>query len=196
MQRKLKGMSVATELAPLRLTEDDGVPVSLGEFWAERPVVLLFVRHFGCVFCREQVNLLKKYIPEIRARGAEMVIVGSGDEASAAAFREDLALDVPILVDPDLVSYRTAGLRRDLRAALSPKRVRNAWRAFKDGYRQRPVQGDPWQQGGVFVIAAGGEDILFAHVSDVPGDHPDPLAVLEAVPRRRQYDDEQHQAAE
>lgn len=188
-------MSVATDLGPLRLTEDDGVPVSLGEFWAGRPVVVVFVRHFGCVFCREQVNQLKKYVPEIRARGAEMVIVGSGNEASAGAFREDLALDVPILVDPDLVSYRTAGLRRDLRAALSPKRVRNAWRAFKDGYRPRPLQGDPWQQGGVFVIGAGG-DVLFSHVSEVPGDHPDPLAVLEAVPRARYDADAHEQAAE
>ncbi len=196
MHSKLIGMSVATDLGPLRLTEDDGVPVSLGAFWAERPVVLVFVRHFGCVFCREQVNQLKKYVPEIRARGAEMVIVGSGDEASAAVFRENLALDVPILVDPDLVSYRTAGLRRDLLAALSPKRVRNAWRAFKDGYRPRRLQGDPLQQGGVFVIGAGGEDVLFAHASEVPGDHPDPLAVLGAVPRARYNADAHEQAAE
>lgn len=189
-------MSVATDLAPLRLTEDDGVPVSMGEFWAERAVVLVFVRHFGCVFCREQVNQLKKHVPEIRARGAEMLIVGSGNETFAAAFREDLALDVPILVDPDLVAYRTAGLRRDIRAALSPKVVPNAWRAFKDGYRSRTVQGDPWQQGGVFVIGRGGEDVLFSYVSEVGGDHPDPLAVLGAVPRAKDYSEEQEQAAE
>lgn len=177
-------MSVATDLAQFVLNDDDGVPVRLGELWAERPVVLAFVRHFGCILCREQVNQLKKYVPEMRARGAELVVVGSGAEPFAKAFREDLALDVPILVDPKLASYRAAGLRRDLGATLSLEAAKNAWRAFKSGYRQRSVQGDPWQQGGVFVIAPG-DRVLFSYVSKVTGDHPDPADVLDAIPQSR-----------
>lgn len=174
-------MSVATDLAQFVLADDDGVPVRLGDFWADRPVVLAFVRHFGCMMCREQVNQLKKLVPAIHDRGAELVIVGSGTDRFAKMFREDLALEVPIVVDPSLASYKAAGLRRDLGATLSLGLVKNAWRAFKNGYRQRSLQGDPWQQGGVFVIAPG-DQVLFSYVSEVGGDHPDPAAVLDAVP--------------
>lgn len=174
-------MSVVNDLAQLSLPDDDGVPIRLRDLWSERPVVLVFVRHFGCVFCREQVNQLKKHLPEIRSRGAELVVIGNGDERYARAFREDLALDVPILIDHDLAAYRAAGLRRDIGATLSMQVVKNAWRALKSGYRQREVQGDPWQQGGVLVIAPG-DRLLFSHVSRVAGDHPKPGAVLAAVP--------------
>jgi hypothetical protein len=38
---------LATRLAPLELVSDGGERVRLGSLWAERPVVLVFVRHFG-----------------------------------------------------------------------------------------------------------------------------------------------------
>lgn len=40
-------MSVASALAPLTALDEHGVPVALGTFWADRPVVVGFVRHFG-----------------------------------------------------------------------------------------------------------------------------------------------------
>ena len=40
-------MSVAQELADLVVQDPDGKDVRLGSLWAERPVVLVFVRHFG-----------------------------------------------------------------------------------------------------------------------------------------------------
>ena len=40
-------MTVAQQLAPLSLKSltEDAVP--LGSFWADKPVVLVFLRHFG-----------------------------------------------------------------------------------------------------------------------------------------------------
>jgi len=34
-------------LADIRLPEAGGEPRRLGDLWAERPVVLVFLRHFG-----------------------------------------------------------------------------------------------------------------------------------------------------
>lgn len=34
-------------LADLELPDSTGVPQRLGRFWAERPVILVFLRHFG-----------------------------------------------------------------------------------------------------------------------------------------------------
>jgi hypothetical protein len=35
------------ELADLELPDSTGAPRRLGDFWAERPVILVFLRHFG-----------------------------------------------------------------------------------------------------------------------------------------------------
>lgn len=40
-------MSVARKLEDLTVTDPDEKPVRLGDAWAERPVVLAFIRHFG-----------------------------------------------------------------------------------------------------------------------------------------------------
>ncbi|MFN7132699.1 MAG: hypothetical protein ACK4N5_11505 [Myxococcales bacterium] len=36
-----------SELADLRLPDSHGREVRLGELWAERPVVLVWLRHYG-----------------------------------------------------------------------------------------------------------------------------------------------------
>ena len=40
-------MRTATRLSGISLTDLEGRRVRLGSLWAERPVVLAFVRHFG-----------------------------------------------------------------------------------------------------------------------------------------------------
>ena len=78
---------------------------------------------------------MRDQIDEIRARGAELVIVGNGALNFAAAFREDFDLDCPLLIDPELRAYRAAGLRRGRVEVLSPRLPFNAMRALRDGSR-------------------------------------------------------------
>jgi NAD(P)-dependent dehydrogenase (short-subunit alcohol dehydrogenase family) len=123
---------------------------------------------------------LRDRIEDIRARGAELVIVGNGARNFAAAFREDFALDCPILVDPELRAYRAAGLRRGRVELLSPRLPLNALRAIRSGSRQTGVEGDPWQLGGVFVIRPGGVE-TYRYVSREAGDHPPVEEILAAL---------------
>ncbi len=123
---------------------------------------------------------MREQIDEIRARGAELVIVGNGAANFAAAFREDFELDCPLLVDPELRAYRAAGLRRGRVELLSPRLPLNAIRALRSGSRQTGVQGDPWQLGGVFVIRAGGE-LMYQYVSREAGDHAPVSEILVAL---------------
>jgi NAD(P)-dependent dehydrogenase (short-subunit alcohol dehydrogenase family) len=133
------------------------------------------------MFCREQVAQLRDAQDEIRERGAELVIVGNGATHFAKAFREDFALDGPLIIDPELRAYRAAGLRRGRVEALSPRVPWNALRALRNGARQHAVQGDPWQLGGVFVIRPDGA-LAFQHRSREAGDHPPVAEVLAALP--------------
>ena len=116
----------------------------------------------------------------IRARGAELVIVGNGAPNFAEAFREDFGLDCPLLVDPELRAYRAAGLRRGRVELLSPRVPLNALRALRAGSRQTSVEGDPWQLGGVFVLRPGGE-LTYQYVSGEAGDHPPVEEILAAL---------------
>jgi hypothetical protein len=123
-------------------------------------------------------------LEEIRRRGAELVIVGNGTPAQAADFRTAQHIDNPLFVDPDLHAYAAAGLQRGLRTALNLRTVGHGLRALRAGQRQGATQGDPWQQGGTFVITPA-DRVLFAHVSQEAGDHADPAAVLAALPAGR-----------
>ena len=121
----------------------------------------------------------------IEARGASIAFVGNGGRRFARAFVEELGLDVPVYVDPGLRAYEALGLRRGVVAALaSPSVLAHAARAMRAGFRQKGVQGDPWQLGGVFVVAPGGE-LRYAYASEAAGDHPPLDAVLATLGPKR-----------
>ena len=123
---------------------------------------------------------MRDVLPEIHARGAELVVVGNGGPAHAAAFRDEQKLTFPLLVDQERRAYAAAGLRRDVASLLRPATWRNALRARRAGFRQVGVQGDALQLGGVFVLHPDGR-VPFTYVSSAPGDHPDPSAILAAL---------------
>lgn len=135
---------------------------------------------------------MRDHLHEIRARGADLVIVGNGAPSFAAAFRQDFRLDVPgvvLLTDPDLVAYRAAGMRRGRVELLSPRVPLNAIRAYRSGARQGSIQGDPWQLGGVLVIRPGG-DLTYRYVSSEAGDRPPLGPVLAALEEGATYSGE------
>lgn len=123
---------------------------------------------------------MRHALPEIRAAGAELAVVGNGTVAHLRWFLEDQAPDFPTYTDPTLVVYREAGMRRDARAYLDLRAVKSVLRAKRAGFTQPGVKGDPWQQGGVLVILPGGE-VAYRHVSEYLGDHPPPAEVLAAL---------------
>ena len=43
----MTSFGVARRLSPIELRDWQGVKQRLGDFWEERPVVLVFIRHFG-----------------------------------------------------------------------------------------------------------------------------------------------------
>ena len=167
-------------LAQITLPDVEGTEHKLGDLWSEHPVVFCFVRHFGCIFCRAQASELDARADEIESRGGRLIIIGNGAAHFASAFAEDLKIRSTILIDEDRRSYREAGMRRGFVEVLSPKVPLNALRSYLDGHRQKAVQGDAFQLGGVLIIAPGNK-IGYEYISETGGDHPDTQEVLNAL---------------
>ena len=126
---------------------------------------------------------MRDELPEIRRRDAELIIVGNGQPRHAIDFRDTEQVKSPLYVDPELHAYAAAGLKRGLRSSLSPGVILRGLRAFGEGKRQGATMGDPWQQGGVFIIRPGNR-VDFSYVSDEAGDHPSAEAILSALDKR------------
>jgi hypothetical protein len=123
---------------------------------------------------------LRDALPEIRRRGAELVIVGNGRPEHAIDFRDSEHVESPLYVDPELRAYAAAGLKRGLRSSLSPGVILRGIRALREGKRQGAIIGDPWQQGGVFILRPR-DRVEFAYVSEEAGDHPSSQAIMSAL---------------
>lgn len=119
-------------------------------------------------------------VPTFRELGGELCVVGSGQPLHARDFIEQHGLDFPLLVDPRLEAYAAAGLRRDVASTLNPRVLGHAWRAMRAGHRQGKTRGDPWQQGGAFVISPDNR-VWLEQVSRAAGDHVAPASLVEAL---------------
>ena len=116
----------------------------------------------------------------MRAAGGELIAIGSGTPAQAADFAGDAGQGLRILTDPELSSFRAAGLERGMLRTLNPRSAAGALRAFRGGHRQKGVAGDPWQQGGTLVLGPHGV-CRYHHVSKATADHAPVHEVLAAV---------------
>jgi peroxiredoxin len=167
-------------LASITVFDPDGGAHRLGELWAEHPAVLVFVRHFGCLFCRQQVAELAPMAEAIRARGARLAIIGQGSVEDARVFRTEQQLTVPLFTDPARDAYCAMQMRSGTRTVIGPRVLRRAWTAWRQGFRQTRPAGDPFQQGGVVIVDTAGAE-RYAFISRDAGDHPAPADILAAL---------------
>jgi hypothetical protein len=113
---------------------------------------------------------LHRDIDQLTAAGADLILIGNGAPHFIAGFRELTGYQGPIYTDPSLATFRAAELQRGVGKTLDPRGIGKGIGAFVRGHRQGRTQGDPWQQGGVLVIAPSG-DVLWHHASGRPGDN-------------------------
>ena len=123
---------------------------------------------------------MRERLEDLREAGAELVLVGNGSVVAAARFRREQAPECAVFSDPSLETYRALGMRRGVWATLGPSTLAAAARALLRGRRQTSVEGDPWQQGGIYVIANGGA-VVYARANRNAGDRPDVDAALAAL---------------
>jgi peroxiredoxin len=173
-------LRVGDPFPDLTLESLDG-SVRLSERWARAPLVVAFMRHFGCVFCREHLILLGEAHEDIRAAGGDVVAVFQYSAESTDNFCQSRGVPFDCFGDPRRSGYRAAGLGRGPRKEYIGINVfRQRKRARSVGARVGIPRGDVAQRPGTFVVDVNGFT-AFAHYNRDSTDNPPTSAVLEAV---------------
>ena len=101
----------AGDLEDLVVQDHLGNDVRLGDLWRAQPVVLVFLRHYGCVFCRAQAVELHHSRERFAAVGAHLALVGQGTPDEAKRFRRAQSVDVNVYSDPTRQTFEAAGTK-------------------------------------------------------------------------------------
>ena len=118
--------------------------LSLQALASATPVLLVFLRHWGCSFCRETLHDLAKLQPEILARGFQLVFVHMGTPARARPYFDYYRLAaIERISDPAQLLYR------DPAFALTAKPV---WRHLFDPAALRSALGGIVARHGIGLI--------------------------------------------
>jgi hypothetical protein len=126
---------------------------------------------------------LHRRIDDLRATGADVIVIGNGSPSFIDGFRETTGWQGPLYTDPSLEVYKAAGLKRGVLKTFNARAAIKAIGALRSGSRQGRTQGDEWQQGGVVVVAPSG-DVIWTQVSEYAGDNAAVDEILSAVRRR------------
>lgn len=184
----------APEIRRMALRSQTQHGVSLERLSKESPVLLVFLRHTGCTFCREALADIAAQRATIEANGTRIVLVHMGTEENARKICERYGLgDLHRVSDPKCVVYKAFGLGRGGLWALFGPRV--WWRGFVagvlKGHRVGALAGDGFQMPGVFLIFHG--EIVRSYIHQSAADRPnyielaapEGMAPVRVMPERR-----------
>lgn len=156
---------------------------SLAQITAEQPVLLIFLRHFGCSFCREAIADIAKKRKQLEAQGVRIVFVhmAPSREIAEKFFRKYKLFPIDHISDPDKRFYAAFGLGRGTPVQLFG--FMNWIRGFQAGvieghgfdYQNENI-GDGFQMPGVFVLQQG--KIKHAYIHRYAWDRPDYEAIV------------------
>jgi peroxiredoxin len=139
-----------------------------------QPVLLVFLRHAGCTFCREALADLSAQRHEVEAAGAVIVLAHMGEPTFGRDFFSKYGLaDLHQISDPGQGLYRAFGLPKgNLWMLFGPKVwVRGLDAAILKRHGVGRLAGDGFQMPGLFMIFHG--QILRSYRHQSAADRPD-----------------------
>ncbi|KAK2861948.1 hypothetical protein Q5P01_001481 [Channa striata] len=153
---------------------ETGESIELRSLWQDKPVVLFFLRRFGCQVCRWMASEISKLEPDLQASGIALVGIGP-EEVGLKEFIEGGFFKGSIYVDEPKKCYKDLCFKRYTALSVVPaalgKKVRDvAAQASAEGIKGN-FSGDLLQSGGMLIVDKGGEKVLLHFIQDSPGDH-------------------------
>jgi hypothetical protein len=156
------------------------MPGSLRDQLGAEPSLLVFLRHFGCIFCRETIAELRA------AAGApgypRVIFFFQGTPTEGRAFLRRYWPEARAVADAELFFYEAFGVDRgSLLQLFGPGVLAAGLRARRKGFENGERSGDIFRMPGAFLVKDG--CVLWQHRYRHAGDHPD-FAKLPALAHR------------
>lgn len=141
---------------------------SLHELTFRKPVMLIFLRHFGCVFCKEAMTDIAARRKRFEKQGFHIVFVHMSDTETATKYFDNFNLEgITFINDPQKRYYNAFGLFRGSLTQLFGLQTWIRGYKLKKKYNYELEQakklGDSFQMPGVFVIYEGEIKDKFVH---------------------------------
>jgi hypothetical protein len=138
-----------------------------------QPVMLVFLRNFGCTFCRQALSDISNQRESIKAKGILPILVHLNSEDIARHYLEKYDLeDIERVEDTEMRLYADFGLTKgNFNQLFGFKNWINGFNsAIFQGNGVRMPMGDGLQMPGVFLIVEGESVHKFIHeyASDRP----------------------------
>src|ERR1700744_4973291 len=152
-QTEPPAMEMAAVLAQYR-TESGRTLVELVD---ESPILLIFLRHFGCSFCRQTLDDVSQIRQQIEARGVRPVFVHLGTPERAKPYFDYYHLsDIERVSDPQASLYTQPVFDLARQSAFSHFLVAKVWKAWLQGairkYGFGMLKEDGDQMPGIFFL--------------------------------------------
>jgi hypothetical protein len=153
----LATMESVASLDDVLKSVEDQYHSTLYEISNSAPTLVVFLRHFGCCFCKEALSDIHDCVSSLQASGVKIVLVHMAEEDEAATLLASYGLaDLSRISSPDQGLYRYFGLGRGTAdKILAPKVISRAFEALLHGHAIGPFQGDTMQMPGAFMIHRG-----------------------------------------
>ncbi len=155
-----------------RMTTDKGQ--NLMDISMQKPAMLIFLRHFGCNFCREAMADLGKLRPSLIKQNIELVLVHMGENAIAEEYFKKFNLaGVSHISDINCIFYKAFGLVKGTSAQLFGFQswVRGFTTVAKYGSDLGEQLGDSFQMPGSFMVFSG--EVRDSYIHKRASDRPD-----------------------
>ena len=162
------------------LKDPEGIPVSSAALLEKGPLVISFYRGVWCPYCNMDLQALQAAVPDIEARGANLVAISPQTAPNSRKSQRDNKLTFPILSDDKSRVAAAFGLRFSL-----PDYLVELYKGFKNDLPA--INDDPaWvlPMPARFVIGSGGI-IAYAEVNPDYTQRPDPSELLPVLDRLR-----------
>lgn len=136
----------------------ESIDRSLRSLSFETKLLLVFIRHSGCTFCREHLAKLQEERKRLDGNSFRIVVVGMSEGATIRQLADRFGLnDALVVSDPDRKLYRALEIRRgSFWQVLGPSSM---WHAIAGGtlfrYGQGEIDADPFQLPGTAVLQDG-----------------------------------------
>jgi AhpC/TSA antioxidant enzyme len=159
------------------------------------PRLVVFLRHGGCIFCRETLGDLQRLRTAIEATGVKLVLVHMGMPGEGEALLERYHLrGVDAIADPLRELYQAFDLHQGSFVQLfGPRTIARGMMATLKGHVNGWLEGDALQLPGAFVVSQG--HVLRAYRHTHAGDHPDYMALARGECGLSAADSRGHSAA-